>query len=309
MITATMTGNLGNHMWNYVLCRIVAEKIGYEWGVNPVPTHDYHNGSNQMYFMNVDFGKEVEVIGKNEKGLNVYKNIPNEYYDAVKRYNYNGNECWINMYDPNVFNIQDNTMVHLISQSEDYLIERKSEIQSWFNIKDEYIKEYENRLLESGIKLDENLCVINFRGGEFLSVHNLVPRPEYWRDCINHMKSINPNMNFIIITDDVNSATRYIGNYPCHHFDIGMDFYIINQSKYSILSNSSFGWWASWLNTNSNLIIGPKYWARHNVSDGYWSLGDQYVRGWYYMDRDGKLSDYDTCKKEAEEYYKNKNLI
>ena len=38
MLTSTMTGNLGNHMWNYVLCRIVAEKLGYDWGVNPVPT-------------------------------------------------------------------------------------------------------------------------------------------------------------------------------------------------------------------------------------------------------------------------------
>jgi len=309
MLVSTMTGNLGNHMWNYVLCRVIAEKLGYDWGVNPIPTHDYYNGANQMYFMDVNFGKPVEVIGRNSRGLNIYKDIPNEYYDSPKSYIYDNNECLINHFDSEVFNIQDNTMIHLISQSEDYLIDRKKDIESWFTIKESYLKEYQNRLTNAGLELNQDLCVINFRGGEFLSVHNLVPRPQYWRDSINYMKSINPNMNFIIITDDTQSATRYIGNYPCYHFDIGMDFFIINQSKYSILSNSSFGWWASWLNTQSKLIIGPKFWGRHNISDGYWSLGDQYVRGWYYMGRDGSLYDYDICKQEAQEYYKNKNLI
>ena len=60
MITTNLTGNLGNHMWQYAVCRTVAQKLGYEWGINSSPTHDYHNGMNQMYFMDVDFGKPIE---------------------------------------------------------------------------------------------------------------------------------------------------------------------------------------------------------------------------------------------------------
>ena len=59
MLTTNLTGNLGNHMWQYAVCRTVAEKLGYEWGINPIPSNDYFNGSNQMAFMDVDFGKEV----------------------------------------------------------------------------------------------------------------------------------------------------------------------------------------------------------------------------------------------------------
>ena len=77
MITATMTGNFGNHMWNYVLCRLVAEKLGYEWGVSPIATHDYHNGASQLYFLDIDYGKEVTKIGTNSKTLNVYEGIDN----------------------------------------------------------------------------------------------------------------------------------------------------------------------------------------------------------------------------------------
>ena len=69
MITTNLTGNFGNHMWYYTICRLVAEKNNFEWGVNPKPTHDYYNGMNQFYFFDVDFGKEVNVIGKNERGL------------------------------------------------------------------------------------------------------------------------------------------------------------------------------------------------------------------------------------------------
>jgi len=305
MITATLTGNFGNHMWNYSICRIVAEKLGYEWGVNPIPTHDYHNGESQMYFMNIDYGKTVTITGKNGRGLNTYEGIPNEYYDVQKMYN----GCCINMYDSSVFNIQDNTMVHLISQSEDYLIDRRDDVLSWFSIKEDYKFTYNQKLDELGIVLDGNTCVINFRGGEYRGIPNLILGRKYWIDSVNHMLSINPNMKFVIITDDPDCARSFIGNYPCYHVDIGFDFYAINQSKYVILSNSSFGWWAAWLNTKANKIIAPKYWSQHNVSDGYWGLGDQYVRGFTYLDREGNLSDFETCRKESIEYYKSKNII
>jgi hypothetical protein len=62
------------------------------------------------------------------------------------------------------------------------------------------------------------------------------------------------------------------------------------------------------LNEKSNKIIAPKYWARHNVSNGYWAVGRSYTKGFYYMDRYGNLLDYDTCKQQAEDFYKEHNL-
>lgn len=309
MITTNLTGNLGNHMWYYSICRIVAESKGYDWGINSEPEYDYHRGMNQMYFMDVNFGREVIVEGKNERGLKTYKGIKNEYYDTHKQHIYNNDSCLINMFDSNVFNIDDNTMIHLISQSEDYLLDRRSDVISWFKIKEDYEYIYKEKLKELGIEIDENLCVINFRGGEYKSVSNLIPSNEYWINSMNYMKSINPNIRFIIISDDPSCANMYIPNIPCYHVDIGFDFFVVNNARYLILANSTFSWWAAWLNTKSKLTIGPKYWGRYNSSNGYWSLGDSYSKFFKYMGRDGRLYEYDKCKEEAIDFYKKNNLI
>ena len=307
MITTNLTGNLGNHMWQYAVCRTIAEKLGYEWGINPSPSHDYFKGQSQMTFMNVDFGKPVE-------------GIIHEYHESWKEISH-VDKVNITMLNPSLYEIQDNTIlvgdksinpgaIGGIYQSEEYIINRKSDIREWFKIKNESKKNYDKILSDKGIVLDENLCVINFRGGEYRSIPNVLLRREYWHDAINHMLMINPNMKFVLITDDPNTANSFMP-FPIEaiHIDVGFDFYVVNQAKWNIISNSTFGWWAAWLNDKTNKIIAPKYWARHNVSDGYWATGDAYTRGFTYMDREGQLFDFETCRKEAEEYYKQKNII
>jgi hypothetical protein len=290
-------------MWQYAVCRTIAEKLGYEWGINPSPSHDYFNGQSQMTFMNVDFGKTVE-------------GIIHEYHEPWKTITH-VDEVNVTTLNKSLYRIQDNTILlgdkgakGGIYQSEDYIIDRKEDIKKWFEIKKESKDYYDSLLSEMGISLDENLCVINFRGGEYRSIPNVLLRKEYWKDAINNMLKINPNMKFLLITDDVPCANIFMP-FPIKaiHVDVGFDFYVVNQAKWLIISNSTFGWWAAWLNITANKIIAPKYWARHNVSDGYWATGDAYTRSFTYMDREGNLFDYDTCKNEADRYYKMKNIL
>lgn len=303
MITTNLTGNFGNHMWQYSVCRLIAEKKGYEWGVDPSPTHDYHNGMNQMYFMDVDFGKFPAGEFKDfHERWTIYKHI---------------DEVNVTFLDPRVYDIEDGTRMigHNgalggIYQCEDYLIDKRGEILQWFKIKNEYKDKFDLEMEKMGISLDEDTCVINFRGGEYRGMSTVILRREYWRDSINHMLSVNPNMKFILVTDDPDCARSFMPfDIPAIHGEIGFDFYLINQARWVILSNSTFGWWAGWLNTVVEKIIAPKYWARHNVSDGYWATGESYTRGFEYLGRDGSLFDYEICKKEALNYYKLKNII
>ena len=307
MITTNLTGNLGNHMWQYAVCRTIAEKLGYEWGINPSPSHDYFQGKSQMTFMDVDFGKPLE-------------GIIHEYHEPWKEITH-VDRVNITMLNPTLYEIQDNTIlvgdksinpgaVGGIYQSEEYIIDRKEDIKKWFTIKVEYSIGYDKILEDNNIVLDDDMCVINFRGGEYRNIPNVLLRREYWRDSINHMKSINPNMKFLLITDDITTANSFMP-FPIQslHIDVGFDFYVVNQAKWNIISNSTFGWWAVWINDKTKKIIAPKYWARHNVSDGYWATGDSYTKGFTYMDREGIIHEYESCKEDAINYYKSKNII
>ena len=302
MITTNLTGNLGNHMWQYAVCRTVAEKLGYEWGIDPQTTNDYHQGNSQMTFMDVDFGKPVS-------------GILNNFHERWDFHEGNGEKVWFNSLDKRVYEIEDNTrligdngVVGGIYQSENYIVDRRDDIKEWFKINASYKIIFDDRLNEMGISLNDNLCVINFRGGEYRNIPNIFLRKEYWRDPINHMKSINENMEFLIVTDDVPTAKNYMPfDIKAIHVDIGFDFYVVNQAKWLIISNSTFSWWAAWLNDNSNKILAPKYFISHNLSDGYWSQREIYTSNFEYMDREGVLYDYDTCKKEALEYNKKIN--
>lgn len=305
MITTNLTGNLGNHMWQYAVCRTVAQKLGYEWGINPSPTHDYHRGMNQMYFMDVNFGKQD------------FSEVNKDFHEHWTNINFNGENVNITMLDPRVWEISDNTrMIGYngafggLYQTERYFEDIFDDVMNWFKLKPEYIQQYETKLKELGIVLDDNTCIINFRGGEYRGIPKVLCRREYWKDSINHMLSINPNMKFVVITDDPECANWFMPfPIPVHHIDIGFDFYVVNQSKWTIISNSTFGWWAAWLNSKSNKIIAPKYFASHNFSDGFWGLGESYSKKFVYMSREGVVSDYNTCKEEAIEYYKSKGIL
>ena len=304
MITTNLTGNLGNHMWQYSVCRVVAEKLGYDWGINSSPTHDYYSGMNQMYFMDVDFGKNIT-------------GIVNKFYEKWTIYKYQNENVNITMLDPRIYDISDNTILMGdngayggLFQSERYFHGRKIDIINWFKIKSEYELEYQNKLSSLGISLNDNLCVINFRGGEYRGIPKVLCSTKYWVDSVNHMKQINPNMEFLIITDDPTYANQVIPlGIKTLHVDIGFDFYVVNKSKWTIISNSSFGWWAAYLNTTSNKIIAPKYFSCHNFSDGFWGLGESFTKDFYYMSRNGGIENSEECKKEAYEYYKTKNII
>lgn len=299
MITANLTGNIGNHCFSLLTLKSVAKKLGYECGVNPIPSHDYHNGMNQMYFMDIDFGKTPE-------------NIQHEYHETWTNYN-NVNIC---KFEPRIYDILDNTILlgHNgakggVYQSESYFLDYRKDALEWFKIKDNYIQEYTEKLKSLGYILDENLCIINFRGGEYKTVNNLICRKEYWKDSINYMLFIKPNMKFLVISDDPDCAKQFIPfNIQCIHVDIGFDYFCVNKCKYLILSNSSFGAFAGYLNDNAKLIIAPKYWSQHNTSFGYWGVGDQYYTTFQYMNREGELESYEIVKKQAEDFYKQNNI-
>ena len=83
---------------------------------------------------------------------------------------------------------------------------------------------------------------------------------------------------------------------------------ILKNARYLLLANSSFTYFPAFTSETVQYIIAPKYWARHNVSNGYWASEQNIYEGWHYMDRHGKVFSSEECRKELEEYKKTSAL-
>jgi hypothetical protein len=278
---------LGNQLWCYVVTRVIAKDRGYDYGIM------HPEKLKCVDFLNLDIG--MPVVGGSGPEGGPPTSLPEgiAHYYAERKITHPETGADIRTYDERLVHVADNTKIDGYMQDEQYIIHRKDEIRQWLKINpDAECHEYS----------DENICIINFRGGEYVKVKEVFLPRTYWNNAVSKMKQINPAMRFVVVTDDVSTAKKFFPDFEVRHKSIAEDYCSIANAHYLILSNSSFAWFPAWLNTNAKLIIAPKYWAHHNISDGYWSTGGAITSGWTYLGREGRFSDYETCTAEFEEY-------
>jgi hypothetical protein len=284
MINVDLTGNVSDHIIRYCICRSVAEKNNYKLGINPIASHDYYGGKEQMYFFSgIDYGESINTpYGVLPKGI---ANVWEEKRERHAGYNFHP-------FQPDIFDVPDNTkLVIYCGQDSNYLIKEK--VKEWLQIKEEYIKDAERLLDEAGIELNENICIINARGGEYRGVPSLFLRHEYWENAIQLMKQKNPDIKFIVVTEDLDFYKHYepFSGFPIYHFGTNTDYYILNRAKNLIVSNSGFGIFPVWLNENNPYAIAPYLWANHNFGkEEEWANSN--MRSWgcfTFIDRKGDI--------------------
>lgn len=286
---------LGNQLAVYVTTRAIATDRGLSFGYKGLENlGDRRYNSNGLYFMDLDLGdpipSDIQFNHYEEKQIRIKFN--HSHHDSTLG-------CDIRDYDPNLITVPDNTKIDGTMQSEKYFYHRKEDIKKWLKVKDEYdCKDF----------VSDDICVINIR--DYEGDHTLFLTRNYWGNAIYHMLSINPNMQFLVITENPDCAKRLLPELSenVYHFDIAKDYSIIKNARWLILSNSSFAYFPALTNEEARLIIAPKYWARHNVSDGYWATSSNLCRDFYYMDRSGNLQSYEECRREFE-LYKQQNPL
>jgi hypothetical protein len=280
---------LGNQLFVYVVTRAIALDRGYDFGYTGLQNFgDRRYNDSGVYFMDLDLGKQVD----SSKIINYYREneirikTNSSHHDATIG-------CDIRLFDEDLTKVPDNCKIDGIMQGEDYFYHRKKEVKEWLKLKPEHdCKDFTS----------DNICVINFR--DYRGNNELHLPREYWARAIYHMLNINPDMQFLVITESPEAAKEMLPELAdnTYHFDVGKDYAIIKNARWLILSNSSFAYFPAFTNDEAKLIIAPKYWARHNVSDGYWSCGYNLYRDFVYMDRQGNIQTYDECLREFEIY-------
>ncbi len=118
---------------------------------------------------------------------------------------------------------------------------------------------------------DENSVSIHIRGGDYVrgkksSFHGTCS-PEYYIQAIAEIRQKVSDPHFFIFTDDIEWARSLI-TFP-EPFTLVSDpsnppheeLILMLVCKHNIIANSTFSWWAAWLNPNPNkVVIAPKKW-------------------------------------------------
>ncbi|MDR0221083.1 MAG: glycosyl transferase [Lachnospiraceae bacterium] len=284
---------LGNQLFCYVTARALAADKGVSFGTAGQERFAYniHNDKG-MYFMDIDLG--INISDEAKRGFFHWEEADDRLYLGTFHDLKHG--CYVTGADPRLQEVGDNTLIYGNMQDESYFTRHYDELKEWLKVKAEHDTYEYSR---------DNLCILNFRGGEYFGQAEFTLRRGYWRRAMKHMRALNPAMEFMVVTDDPDSAKKILPELAAFHFDIAKDFVIIKNARYLILSNSSFACMPAFISETVKFILAPKYWGRHNVSDGYWSSEQNIYRNFHYMDRQGQIFTAEECRAELAAYKAN----
>ena len=172
-------------------------------------------------------------------------------------------------FDSNFFKAGKNIYLKGYRQSEKYFINIEDKIRNQIKFQPTLLSEVANyaNFLQNITSIS-----IHIRRGDYTNTnvnkyHGVMTR-EYYQQAINTISSLINNPSFFIFSDNIDwvkdnlqfssSATFVSGKISKNHYQ---DFYLMSQCKHNIIANSSFSWWAAWLNNNQNkIVIAPKKW-------------------------------------------------
>lgn len=153
-------------------------------------------------------------------------------------------------------------------QSEKYFIDQQHTIRTMFVPN----KDVERTVFEKFNQLETTggpTCAVHVRRGDYVNLpnhHPTVPREWYWDD----IASFEEGTHFLIFSDDTGWCYKNI-KAPCKDIERHKitvveggtdieDFFMQQLCDNNIIANSSYSWWAAWLNTRTERVIAPKQW-------------------------------------------------
>lgn len=250
---------LGNQLHRYVATRVMALDKGYEFGM--VATENFKGSS----FMQLDMGTPVQCSWTVAEGGKV---IPISSMPQWEEKKVMEGSIDIRGYDPEFNFVPDNTIIDGEFQSEMYFGHRMREINDWLQVKK--------------LGMPDNLCILGFRGGEFTVFPDLFLTRDYWETAMTLMLRERPDMRFMVVTDDPETAGAFFPPEIKISHEIGSDWRMVRNANYLILSNSSFYILPSLLNNHAKKIIAPRFWARRNTG-GPWATMQNFYRKYEYV--------------------------
>lgn len=114
----------------------------------------------------------------------------------------------------------------------------------------------------------DNVVAVHYRRGDYKSINNCLPN-DYYTRAMNYVEQIVENPQYLFFSDEILWVKEQMGSKKNFHYvnDYGKfedyeELMIMSRCRNLIIANSTFSWWAAWLNTYDNkLVIMPQKWV------------------------------------------------
>lgn len=267
MVIMRIKGGLGNQLFQYASSYALAKRLNQKLAFDPSFTANMTARGYKLPLLQVETDEVVytEQLPKKVKRLkNLYIN------KACRILNLSKHKCgeyiyWLETRDewqPDFFTLKGNNLyVDGYFQSEEYFKQYREvllkQIQPKYEPEDEYLK-----VLDEIVNC--NSVAVHVRRSDFkkdnCEFHYLLDEM-YYQDAIRKIRLEVENPVFFWFSDDMNWVKEHIGEDDDFHFvcirtthgDVD-DMMLMKNCKHIITANSTFSWWAAWLNEHKDAI-------------------------------------------------------
>lgn len=269
-------GGLGNQMFCYAFA--FSLKLKHKEDVYVDISHFNHYNLHDGFQINEIFNvKEINVATKKEiKKLARYvphyalsrvfrKFLPSKSKEYIEKQDY--------VYDKEALYLEEDSYYEGYWQSPLYFDDIEQEIKKMFTFPE---SKGENKKIEEIMKT-VNSVSIHVRRGDYLNAKSFmgICELDYYEKAIEYINSEIKDPYFFIFSNDIKWCEENLrhllktNNVMFVSNNVGKesywDMYLMSCCKNMILANSSFSWWAAYLNKNKDAkVLAPKKWVNRD---------------------------------------------
>ena len=279
MIVVKLFGGLGNQLFQYAFGKKLSLKtnqklyLEIESGFKNDPYQRNYNLSpfkvQENLLKNDPISMDMHHLSIDKKH---WQGTIKNYLLGLKRYNWQLIREKNLEYDASIEVIKKHSYLDGFWQSENYFKDVREEILQEFQLK--ALLKNENALISK--KMSEVVSVslhirrvhgVELPGQHHHKIHGGLDFA-YYQKAIDIIAAQHPNLELFVFSDDIewakeNFKSRFPVEFMSQNDDAHnyLDLVLMSHCKHQIIANSTFSWWAAWLNQNpEKIVIAPKMW-------------------------------------------------
>ncbi|MEI3417877.1 MAG: alpha-1,2-fucosyltransferase [Blautia sp.] len=278
-VIVDLAGGLGNQLFCYSFGYAVSRKTRSELILDTSMQDNGIARELELLNFNVDYSDRISYVYKTSLVDRVFFNKVRKIKSiGIKTRIYQEKEP--TKFEPEAFKISTDTYFKGNWQTEKYFSEYRNELLKIL------VPKHERTQSVKGLVNEMQKCnsvAVHIRRGDYLKIGCQLSM-DFYDKAILKFQELNQRRNtvFYIFSDDIDFAKQYFGkyenkielHYPQYESENKTldDLFLMSHCKHMIMANSSFSWWAAWLNQNKNkIVICPEL--------GMWS-GEFYPEEW-----------------------------